>query len=338
LRRQAAKRKIAVAIAYNRAHAEAVSEFDALTGGIAAKGIRAIMTWQRAHGVPADGKIGDTTVRAAKAGGAARGEKTARVEFADDEAASDDSAEHEENPAFEDNVFGQHAGMEHAKDDALGEALDKGGEAVEQVGKLGAMTGGGSGPESLVKLAQAPATIQKLREGKYVEVFKDVAKGVDPGEAAEALAHVAEKLGLRGAAGVFEKIAAYGTEINVLIGLASWTWEGFKKIHEAHESGDTENRIDLYADSYAHAFLFGEAGGGQAGLRAATAEEHEAVELGRKEGAAAAGATGELATAIGQELLRRCGDANGAARHIKRYLLEQAGLGHQAKARTGEGP
>jgi hypothetical protein len=123
----------------------------------------------------------------------------------------------------------------------------------------------------------------------------------------------------------------------VLLALAKWTYEGFKQIHEAHERGDQETRIDLYADAFAHAFVYGEQGGdhGQAALRAVTPEERHAVELGRADGTRSAGATGELAPLIGEALLQRYGDPDSVIRHIKGYLLKQAGLGDQARARSG---
>jgi|GEM_PF-2576872 len=343
-RRLALQRRIRAAKVYNDINQELCSRFDQLTSGVAAQGIRAIMAWQRAHGLKADGKVGEATIQAAQAADPAdAGKRTpTRVTFSDDEAdsvraedagAADTDTAAAENPSFDDHILGNHPGLPHATEHPVGDALEKGGEAVEQTGQLAAMTGLGEPAEGLMKLAQAPAILDKLREGHYVEAFTDVAKGVDPKEAAEVLASVCEKLGLGRLSHVFETFASYGTELNVLVGLVGWTWEGFKQIHEAHERGDRENRIDLYADAYAHAFLSGE--GGQAGLRAATPEEHEAVERGRKEGQAAAASTGPLATVVAKELLRRHGTPEGAARYIKSYLLKEAGLASQAQARTG---
>ena len=351
VRKLAAQRRIRAAKAFNEVKQELCRRFDDLTGGVAQRGIRAIMEWQRGHGLKADGKLGLETMRVAEglaqrsatsdtSATSAGSRSVEHITFSDgeaesvtaEEAGAPDDEGGVENPSFDDQVLGGHAGLPQIRE--KGDALEKGGETVEQVSQLGELTGGGGLGEGIIKLAQAPAILDKLREGRYVEAFTDVAKGVGPKEAAEALAAVCEKLGLGRVSQVFETFASYGTEVNVLVGLVGWTWEGFKQIHEAHERGDAENRVDLYADAYAHAFLSGEQSG-QAGLRAVTTEEHEAVERGRKDGTAAALATGPLATAVAKELLRRYRGADGAARHIKAYLLREAGLGGQAAARAG---
>jgi hypothetical protein len=261
--------------------------------------------------------------------------ETAGNLFAEDdvgEGAPGDATTRVRNPGGDDAVF-RHPHMEHAKekDDETVAELS---ETVEHGSELDHATGGHGLPEALVIAAQAPKIVALLQRGEYLKAFKSLA-GYAKEEIAEALAHVCTKLGLARAAGIFKTFVEYGTELNVLLALVEWTHKGFESIHEAHERGDQETRIDLYADAYAHAFLFGERGAGQAGLRAATDEEREAVELGRRDGAAAAGATGELAPVIGHELLERYGSPEAAARHIKRHLLEQAGLGRQAVARSG---
>jgi hypothetical protein len=236
------------------------------------------------------------------------------------------------NPGFDDAIF-THPHMEHAKSEE-DKTVEEMGETVEHGSELDHATGGHGLPEALVIAAQSPHIVSLLRRGEYLKAFKSLA-GYAKEQIAEALAHVCTKMGLPRVAGLFKTFVEYGTELNVLLALVEWTHKGFESIREAHEKGDQETRIDLYADAYAHAFLFGEHGAGQAALRAATDEEREAVELGRRDGAANAGATGELAPVIGHELLERFGSPEAAARHIKRYLLEHAGLGRQAMARSG---
>lgn len=62
---EALAHRIKQAIVYNREHPDQVEDFDRLTGGVAAKGIRAIMAWQRAHDLKGDGKVGPGTLNAA---------------------------------------------------------------------------------------------------------------------------------------------------------------------------------------------------------------------------------------------------------------------------------
>jgi hypothetical protein len=240
------------------------------------------------------------------------------------------------NPGFEDALFeGHEAGMEHAKPDGGGSELVEGAAyTVGKSSKLSGLTGGGHLPKPLVEAAEATEVILALKEGKYLSAFKKVA-WAHKEQVGEALIYVAEKLGIRIVANVIKQIAAHGAELNALIALVKWTEKGFEMIREAHERGDQEARIDLYADAYAYAFLLGESGGGQASLRAVTPEEREAVALGKCDGAEAAGSTGELAGVVGKALLEQYGDVEHAARYIKSHVLKRAGLGGQAMARSG---
>jgi len=245
---------------------------------------------------------------------------------------ADEEGERGENTAFEDNaVLGGAHRMEHAKSEEAG--VEDVGETAELASKGADAIGVGGASERVLRAFKMPNIIEKLQKGDFSGAFTELVKLADPIEVAEAAEHIAPSLGFPRLGRVFKFFAEHGTELNALMAMVEWTKKGFREIREAHERGDQENRIDLYADAYAHAFLLGDPG--QAALRAATDEEREAVKSGSEDGAAAAGATGELAPVIAQELLKRYGSPEGAARHIKSELLKRAGLESQAKARTG---
>jgi len=240
------------------------------------------------------------------------------------------------NPGFDEALFGDPEGLEHASFDQEGADLKGSGGMVRNVGKLSKVTGGPALPKALVLASNAPEIVHELQQGHYLKVFKKLVTLAPPKLVGAAIIEVASKLGIGTLAKkAVEALVRFGTEANVLIALGKWTLEGFEQIREAHDRGDQETRIDLYADAFAHAFVYGEGDAGQAALRAATDEERQAVELGRAAGARSAGATGELAPLIGQALLEQHGSPEAVIRHIKSYVLKQAGLGGQAKARTG---
>jgi len=255
--------------------------------------------------------------------------------FAEDETGEPAPGEEEarvKNPNQDGGLFdGHHQGMEHVKDEG-DEAVKEDAEMVGQGGKLSGMTGGASMPEGLQLAAEAPDIVLALRKGEFLDAFRKLA-WASKEQIGEALAVVGEKYGIPGVAKSVETIAAHGLELNVLLGLIDWTKKGFEEIHRAHELGNQETRIDLYADAYAHAFLAG--GGGQSQLRAVTPEEIEAVRLGKEDGLEAFRSTGDVSSLVGKDLLKTYGSEEAAAKHIKTYLFEQAGLGHQAMARSG---
>lgn len=61
----ALQHRMRLAVAYNQAHPDQVEDFNRLTGGVATKGVRAIMAWQGEHGLKRDGKIGPETLSVA---------------------------------------------------------------------------------------------------------------------------------------------------------------------------------------------------------------------------------------------------------------------------------
>ena len=150
----------------------------------------------------------------------------------------------------------------------------------------------------------APAIIQMLREGDDGQAIATLAKSFSPTEYAEGLKFAAEHLGIRAIAeGLGKAILTYGGAANVTWELFWWTWDGLKSISEAHEAGDRDSRIAIYANAFAETFLYGESAGGNEGL--VSAEQKEAFEKGRKDGAATAARTAENAPSVGKALLAK---------------------------------
>jgi hypothetical protein len=189
----------------------------------------------------------------------------------------------------------------------------------------GAEAEGEGGEFPWMKLALAPAIVSLLRRGEYGDAVVVLARSLAPTEGAEALRYAGEKLGIDTLRTGAEWIAERGAQADVLFALVNWTYDGIKAVQHAHELGDEESRVRMYARAFADGFLEGEeADGGSAG--AVTPAQKEAVELGLRDGSKTAAHLGSEAPAIGRELLRRCGDENGAKRLIMDELMKRAGL------------
>lgn len=243
------------------------------------------------------------------------------------------------NPNFEDNLMGGSKGME-ARSNADKEGEETGvPEAMKQAHEGNELAAGesphGFGEEEgsaeghlglCLKAAMAPAIAHLIERGEYGQAVKMLAQQFAPSEYIAAIIKVAAKFGTKLSPAAVEVAGKIAVTADVLWEEIQWTWEGFKSIHEAHEGGDRDTRINLYAESFAATFLGGAGAPSQAGLRAATEEEKKAVELGRKDGAASAGATGELAPFIGKELLKRYGNEDNARHAVRDALLRKAGF------------
>lgn len=179
----------------------------------------------------------------------------------------------------------------------------------------------------LMKYVDTPYIIDLLVSGHYQEVVDHLLQkyGMEYGKAAvySALHGLATRLGLTKVVEFLEAFA--GPAAGATLAMVKWTYDGFKQIHAAHERGDRDSRIAIYSAAFADAFLFGRGAGNAAG--AVTPEQREAFELGDRDGAATAGATGDQAAAIGKSLLQKHGDAHGARQAIINALLERAGIG-----------
>jgi hypothetical protein len=353
------------AATYNLAHRELAAEFTKLTG-IDAKNFRAVRAWQLKHGLRGDGKIGPETLEAARAGanpedggaeeatggsesgapegggdgkaaGGAKkgghhhhGGKVEAVTFADDEGStiegdSDTSAGGEvlENPNLMDNITGGAAGQEKRETKPTSEKLNEAGGGINDAGE-GLHHLAGMEEQPWLKAAMAPAIVQMLREGDYIGAAQTLALTFSPSEYFEGLTLACEKLGIEAGVKFFKHFVAVGAELNVTFEMVMWTYEGLKAIAEAHEKGDRDSRITIYAGEFADAFLYGDGAPRNGG--AVTEEQREAAERGHRDGVATAVRTGELAPAIGKQLLRRYGGEKNARQAIIDELLAKAGI------------
>ncbi len=331
--------------AFNAAHPDLVAEFNKLTqgkcAGNAAGGVSVMLVrkWQIEHGLKGDGKIGHATLDAARAEASQKTEATVeRIVPADKTrqtgGAADSDANGGEvlaNPNLLDNISEGAVREEKRKGQTLGEKLEQPGGAAQDVNE-GLHHFGGLEEQPWLKAAMAPAIVEMLRERDYAGAVKALAKTFKPSEVIEALTWASERLGLHVAVEVFEKLAEYGGELNVTLEMVMWTYEGLMAIAEAHEAGDRDSRITIYASAFADGFLYGEKAPGNAG--AVTEEQRQAAECGRRDGILTAGRTGELAPAIGNELLRRYGSARNARQAIIDKLLDKGGI---AGIKTHEG-
>lgn len=301
--------------------AEWRKEFQQLTGVNPTDG-EAVKTWQLKHGVPPTGKIRAMTIAAARAASKKKSEPQAggTDAFEGEGVASGGEVD---NPLLMDNITDGAAGEEKREKASGAETLGQAGGAATQAKEgLDVMAGATESP--WVKAAMAPAIVAQLKDGDYLGAARTLALTFSPSEYFEGLTFACEKLGLHAGVKVFARIAAMGLELNVGLELVMWTYEGFLAIHEAHEKGDRDSRIAMYAAAFADTFLSGRDAGHNPG--AITPEQKEAVELGRRDGAATAGKTGVMAPVIGKELLKKFGGAHQARQAIINELLQKAGF------------
>jgi hypothetical protein len=299
------------AIAYNRAHRERVAAFNRLTrcGEGDSVDVARVREWQRAHGLGADGKVGPTTLAAAQGGG----------DFFEGEGVAD--GETLENPDFDDHLL---EGARQETHEIHTEDLKGAGETVEQANEASGLTGGPEVESPWLKAAMAPAILELLREGDYAGAVKTLAAQFSPSQVLEGLTLACEKLGLHEAVKALEELAPLGAAASVGLEMVLFSYDGLVSIGEAHESGDRDARIALYAAAFADCFLFGEEAGESSG--AAGEEQREAVERGRKDGTVTAARTGELAPVIGKALLKKYGSERHARQAIVDELLRRAGM------------
>jgi hypothetical protein len=331
----------AVPHASNRAQvAQWRQEFRQLTG-VDPADADAVKAWQSKHGVPVTGVVRSQTVAAARAAKAKEKEAKKRAPGAEGGESKDDFFEGEgvaeegaiENPVLMDNIADGAVGSPKREEEKSSEGASHAGvaatDAKEGLGLSKGMEGGrlaeAEHESPWFKAAMAPAIVAQLHEGDYIGAMKTLAMTFSPSEYIEGLNLAAEKLGLHAAVKFFARYPALGLVSNVGLELVMWTYEGFSAIREAHEKGDRDSCISIYASAFADAFLYGEEGAGS-NAGAVTDEQREAAERGRSDGAATAGHTGELAPVIGRELLKKHGGASGARKAIINELLKRAGI------------
>jgi Putative peptidoglycan binding domain len=332
-RRAAADRR---AQAYNAAHPEACSEMEQLTHGQLGSGagadIKAVRAWQQAHGLAADGQIGPRTLAAARreaGGGAKPAETGSDVVFAEaEEPAIIGSAPHVGAGGLAVAVVdgGETGAMEAREPPGADEErteMKEHGSGVKEATEFGV---GGKAGGIAAWAALIPALVELVREHRYKEAVSYVVSNIKKEERVEmlkeALAHLAEHYGYKLAPrllGLLEKAVLAGAIVDVL-GLGwEWTSKGLEAIREAHERGERDSRIAIYAYAWSDTVL---------GIRhqnpgAVGEEPREAMKLGIEDGHA----TLEQSPDLGPLVLAQYGDPDNARRALEDALLNRAGLG-----------
>ena len=312
--------------AYNQAHPDACRELEQLThgqlGSAAKVDLKALRAWQRAHGLAPDGCVGPKTLAAARA------EAGGNVEFSEDEAPP---IVGHAPPADEGGLAeavvdeGASGGMEEresaGEDDAHEEAKEHAGgvkEAIEH--GLGEEGGGAAG-----WLALVPELVELLHEHRYKEAVAFVTKNVGAEESVELLeesaAKLAERYGYKLAPkllGLLEKAAVAGAVVDVLAIGWEWTTQGLQAIADAHERGERDSRIAIYAYAWSDTVM----GNRHQNPGAIGEEPQRAMMLGIADGEA----TLALSPELGGLLLAEYGDADNARHALEDALLKRAGF------------
>jgi hypothetical protein len=143
--------------------------------------------------------------------------------------------------------------------------------------------GGKLGQGALVRLLLIPHLVQLLRQHKFKEAVEYVVSSVSREERVElARAAVEAMTGeLTGIAAECFEAAVKAASVYGVIKL-SWEWvdEGFKQIQEAHERGDAESLLGIYAYAWSMTIL----DGWHANDGAVTEEQRKACEQGVADG------------------------------------------------------
>jgi hypothetical protein len=318
------------ATVYNRKHPDQVTDFNKLTGGACAgsqAGIsfEKVRAWQLAHGLPGDGKIGPQTLMVASRDGGA--EQKSDVTFSDEEAgtitagAADDADGGGADEAIEAGITD---GEEKRPTDHEDPSREGGGfaqEAADKVGKDIAGESHGLAVGAAARLALVPHIVNLLREHKFKEAVSYVAGSVGKEDLAEVLKAVAQKLQgelSEHALELFEEAARVGLVYDVLKLGWEWTYGGIKAVQEAHEHGDQDSRIGIYAWAWADCVLTGS----HDNPGAITAEQREANELGMQDGLA----TREQSPELPFLLIAEYGSEPNAKHALEDALYKRAGI------------
>lgn len=195
-------------------------------------------------------------------------------------------------------------------------------EAVEEGAEEAHGAGAKVGLSVAVRLALVPQIVHLLREHKIKEALHVVWKSVNWEERTELVKYIAEKVGGElslHALEIFERAALVGAVADVLALGWEWTYGGLKAIAEAHEKGDRDSRIAIYAYAWSDTVMTGH----HSNPGAIDAEQIEAKERGIEDGEA----TRELSPDLASLLLAQYGDdPDNARRALEDALLKRAGI------------
>jgi hypothetical protein len=200
-------------------------------------------------------------------------------------------------------------------------------------------TGGKAGLRAAERIALAPHVLDLVKQRKWREAISYIASTFHPSDVLSIVKLAATHLGMElefvaqasRLARFAGKVVLYGGgPIDVIGELVQFQFDGLKALAKAHEEGRRDNRIYLYVDAWAHAFLYGE----YHNSSVVSPEQREAVEQGIRDGQASVAACGEHGQEIGRQLLDAYKSEDNARRALEDALLERAGI-HGIKLHEG---
>lgn len=319
---------VKAATAWNASHPDLVADFNRLTGGKcsgdkAGVSVRAVRQWQIDHGQTPDGKVGKKSVDAAKKEAKQQGGETPDVAFTDAEAGSVDAGADTAGSAG-DAVEGGVAESEEKRSEGEG-ASEEGStfvqEGADKMGNDMAGEGHGAAVGAASRLALVPHVVELLREHKFKDAVKFLADSVGAEDRVEIVRFVVEKA--RGelsehALELFEKAARIGLVYDVLKLGWEWTYGGIKAVQEAHEHGDRDSRIGIYAWAWSDCVLKGS----HDNPGAVSEEQRKAMKLGIQDGLATRDRSPELSFL----LIAEYGTESNARHALEDALYKRAGI------------
>ncbi|MCU1277069.1 MAG: hypothetical protein JWM53_615 [bacterium] len=321
------------ATAYNEAHADLVAEFLKVApncaGDNAGVSVREVRKWQMEHGLNPDGKIGPKTIAAAKKETKGKGDgkdegkeggEKSDVTFDDKEAGTVEAAPMAEAAVEVGETAGEEKRPEEKEDPSeVGGGLAK--EGAEKIGEDMAGEGHGVAVGAAARLALVPHIVNLLRAHKFGDAVKYVLETISFQERAEILKAVAEKIGgelSEHALQIFEHACLVGLVADVLKAGWEWTYGGIKAVQEAHEAGDRDSRIGIYAWAWSDCVLKGS----HDNPGAVDEQQREAMKLGIEDGLATRDQSPELAFL----LIAEYGSESNARHALEDALLKRAGI------------
>ena len=265
--------------------------------------VREVRKWQSEHGLlstehwPEIDRGRQEGIEGDEADGQGEGDSEGRVGGADKINFADNAAGNPEGPegaadggGLADSIVeGGEVGGEEKREEGTEDPSKEGGGLVQEgADKLGndiAGEGDNVAVGAAARLALVPHIVNLLRAHKFEEAVKYVVDSVGYEDRFEIIKAVAEKVG--GELGehaltIFEHAIVAGLVVDVLKVGWEWTYGGIKAVQEAHEKGDRDSRIGIYASAWADCVI----DGSHDNPGAVTAEQREAMQFGMQDGLA----------------------------------------------------
>jgi len=219
---------------------------------------------------------------------------------------------------------GETTGEEHLPDEDL-DTLTTRGESVSEDIAEALKKEGVKGNRSFSKaslIARIPHLIALVKAHKYKEATQYIDDTLGYSDVIEVLKIVAEHVGAEKVAGIATVASDVAETGSLVLQGLQFQYEGLKALAEAHERGERDDRIELYAEAWSSGFLEGtytNDGIVNDGQRKAAAD-------GLREGKASAGALGLRAADVGKQLLQQYGKEDNARHALIDELLSRAGI------------